>query len=136
MELQHEQKLNLMRSLNWGYSNTSFEDMLATIEGTKPDEDPVWGFNRKNLFIKSLERLPWHYVVALWGVETMKQMYTEEVAGRIWPHSRREYFDRAFKLLRGETLPATGWGAEYRSKMQHTILSHWRNGAGPRVLSS
>jgi hypothetical protein len=116
MKLTHEDKIELMRNLNWGYSNVSFEDMLAVIEGRKEERDKVWDFSRKNLFIKSLERLPWHYVVALWGVETMKQMYTPEVEKRIWPPSRREYFANAFKLLRGEPIPATGWGAPpYRS---------------------
>jgi hypothetical protein len=140
MTLTHEEKLGLMRSLNWGYSTVSSEDMLDVIEGRKEGSDPVWGFNRTNLFVLSLERLPWHYVVALWGVETMKQLYTAQINARIWPPSRRDYFDRAFKLLRGEpyesldSSPSTGWSPEYRKTMQHTILSHWRHSLKPGVL--
>jgi hypothetical protein len=134
MELSREEKLGLMSHLNWGYSTVSFEDMLDVIEGRKEDPDPVWGFNRKNLFIRSLERLPWHYMVALWGVETMKQLYTPEINRRIWPASRREYFDRAFKLLRGEPLPTTGWGAEYCKSLRNTFLSNRWNGTRKSLL--
>jgi hypothetical protein len=135
MELSHDEKIQLMHTLNWD-NTTSYEDMLDIIEGRKEGKDPVWGFNRKNLFVRSLERLPWHYMVALWGVETMKQMYSPEINRRIWPPSRREYFDRAFKLLRGETLPSSGWGTPPYRSSRYRFFSTRGDGNKQGVLSS
>ena len=63
MKLSHEEKLELMRSLNWDY-NVSPEDMLAVLEGKL---DKIGPFDKTFLFVRSLERLPWHYMIGLWG---------------------------------------------------------------------
>jgi len=84
MNLSHDDKLKLMSNLNWDYLDTH-EDMLSVIEGRL---ETSGAFTRDRLFVRSLERLPWHYVTALWGVETIKELYTEEIARRIWPKER------------------------------------------------
>ena len=93
--LTHEEKLQLMRSLNWDYLDKP-EDMLAVVEGKLGSSG---AFTRDRLFVRSLERLPWHYVTALWGVETIKELYTPEIAKRIWPKNRRYHFDFALAVL-------------------------------------
>ena len=65
-----------MRNLNWDYLDKR-EDMLAVIEGKL---DSSGAFTRDKLFVRSLERLPWHYVVCLWGIEAIKELYTEDIA--------------------------------------------------------
>jgi hypothetical protein len=55
IQLTHEEKLNLMRSLNWDYLDTQ-KDMLAVIEGRLASSGV---FTRDKLFVRSLERLPW-----------------------------------------------------------------------------
>ncbi|MCL2231631.1 MAG: hypothetical protein FWB99_00965 [Treponema sp.] len=72
LNLSHDEKLALMSSLNWDYLDTA-EDMLAVIEGSL---ETSGAFTCDKLFVRSLERLPWHYVTALWGVETIKKLYT------------------------------------------------------------
>jgi len=101
LQLTNDEKLNLMKSLNWDYLD-SHEDMLAVIEGRLESSGAL---NRDKLFVRSLERLPWHYMTALWGVETIKEMYTPEIAGRIWPKERRKHFDYALAVLRKDPLP-------------------------------
>jgi len=123
MQLNHEEKLKLMRSLNWEYLDTH-EDMLAVIEG---DLESSGAFTRDRLFVRSLERLPWHYMVALWGVETIKEIYTPEIASRIWPKSRRYHFDFALAVLRREPLPPSRWGSEYFTSERHGFFSDRRN---------
>jgi hypothetical protein len=113
MTLSIEEKLHLMRSLNWDYLD-KHEDMLAVIEGRLESSG---AFNREKLFVRSLERLPWHYVTALWGIEKIKELYTPEIASRIWPKERRYHFDFALKVLRGEPLPRTRWGDEHFKQM-------------------
>jgi len=120
MNLSHEERLDLMSSLNWDYLDTH-EDMLSVIEGHLESSG---AFNRDKLFVRSLERLPWHYVTALWGVETIKELYTEEIAKRIWPKERRYHFDFALAVLRKEPLPPSRWGTEHYKQMWRPIFSN------------
>jgi len=115
--LSHEEKLKLMSSLNWDYLDTH-EDMLAVIEGHLESSG---AFTRDRLFVRSLERLPWHYVTALWGVEAIKELYTPEIASRIWPKDRRYHFDFALAVLRKEPLPPSRWGDEHFKNLRPVL---------------
>jgi hypothetical protein len=119
MVLSLEEKLKCMKSLNWDYT-TSPEDMLAVLEGRIEKAGP---FDQKTLLVRSLERLHWEYVAALWGVEKMKALYTPELSRRIWPKGRRRLFDFAFGILRKEPVSPSGWGSEYSKSVRHAFLS-------------
>ena len=118
--LTHEEKLKFMRTLNWDYLD-KHEDMLAVIEGRL---DSSGAFTRDKLFVRSLERIPWHYVVGLWGIEAIKELYTQEIAARIWPKDRRYHFDFAVSVLRGEPVSAPEWGDEHFKKLWHPVFSN------------
>jgi len=130
MNLSHEERLGLMPSLNWDYLD-KHEDMLAVIDGNLKSSG---AFTRDRLFVRSLERLPWHYVTALWGIEAIKELYTPEIARRIWPKSRRYHFDFALAVLRRESLPSARWGDEYYKQMWHPVFSNRWYGAKPSLL--
>jgi hypothetical protein len=120
MELSREDKLKLMGNLNWDY-NVSPEDMLAVLEGALEKAGP---FSRGFLFQRSLERLPWHFLIALWGVEAAKELYTPELAGRLWPKDLRSRYDFAFAVLRREPVSPTEWGSPRHKQLQNAFLSH------------
>ena len=120
MSLSREEKLKLMSSLNWDY-NITHEDMLAVVEGKIEKTGP---FDKTFLFVRSLERLPWHCVIGLWGVEAAKELYTEEAAARLWPKSLRRTFDFAFAVLRKEPVSPTEWGSPRSRELQSTLFSH------------
>jgi hypothetical protein len=123
MQLTRKKKLELMKNLNWNFYKDTPEDMLAVIEGKK---EKSGGFDRKSLFVQSLERLPWHIIIALWGIEAMKELYTPELKRRIRPQLRGIH-DFAFSILRGEPVSASGWGVvSYRSK-RHRFFSNRGN---------
>jgi hypothetical protein len=130
LHLSYDEKIKLMRSLNWDYLD-KHEDMLAVIEGRL---DSSGAFNRDKLFVRSLERLPWHYVIALWGVETIKELYTPEIARRIWPKDRRYHFDFALAVLRREALPPARWGDEHYKQMWRPIFSNRWYGVKQSIL--
>jgi hypothetical protein len=130
LKLSHEEKLQLMGNLNWDYLDTH-EDMLAVIEGRLKTSG---AFTQDKLFVRSLERLPWHYVTALWGIEKIKELYTPEIAKRIWPKDRRYHFDFALAVLRREPLPSARWGDEHYKQMWCPFFSDRWNGAQPGVL--
>jgi len=113
------EKLNIMKMLNWDYLDNP-EDMLAVIEG-RLETSGV--FTKEKLFLRSIERLPWHQIVELWGVEKIKELYTYDIAKRIWPKERKCHYDFAVSILRREAVPAAGWGDEYYRKMWRPFLS-------------
>ncbi|MCL1837292.1 MAG: hypothetical protein FWG46_07080 [Treponema sp.] len=123
--LTHEEKIDLMGSLNWDYLDTR-EDMLAVIEGRLESSG---AFNREKLFVRSLERITWHYVLALWGIETIKELYTPAIAGRVWPKGRRCHYDFALAVLRREPVSAPGWGTEYFKSKRYNFFSNRGYGA-------
>jgi hypothetical protein len=110
IHLTHDEKIQMMSSLNWDYLD-NYEDMLAVIEGRLESSG---AFNREKLFVRSLERLPWHYVTALWGVETIKELYTPEIAEQISPKEMKSLFDFSVSVLRGEKPEAPyKWGDKF-----------------------
>ena len=123
MKLSHEEKIELMSSLNWDYLD-SYSDMLEVIEGRLESSGT---FTRDKLFVRSLERLPWHYLTALWGIENIKEMYTPDIANRIWPKDRRYHYDYALAVLRREPLPPSRWGHEYYKSKRHRFFSNRRH---------
>ena len=120
LQLSHEEKLRLMSSLNWDYLDTP-EDMLAVIEGRL---ERSGAFTRDKLFVRSMERLSWYYFLGLWGVEAVKELYTPELAGRIWPKSMRMRYDFAVAVLRREPLPPARWGDEYYKRLWYPLFSN------------
>jgi hypothetical protein len=120
MTLSREEKLDMMRTLNWDYLDKS-EDMLAVIEGNL---DSSGAFTRDRLFVRSLERLSWYSIIGLWGVETVKRLYTPELAGRIWPKSMRQRYDFALAVLRRAPISTSRWGDEHYKQMRNTVFSN------------
>ena len=123
--LSNEEKLKLMSSLNWDYLD-KHEDMLAVIEGHLESSG---AFTRDKLFVRSLERLTWYTIIGLWGIESIKELYTPETAGRIWPKDLRKRYDFALAVLRREPLPPARWGDEYFKSERYRFFSDRGNGA-------
>ncbi|GBR72677.1 hypothetical protein NO1_0176 [Candidatus Termititenax aidoneus] len=119
LALTQDEKLDIMKTLNWDYA-ASPEDMLAVVDGQKAR---AGNFDQERLFVRSLERLSWHRLVALWGVEKIKALYTPQVAHRLRsPDFRREYVF-AVGILRGEPVSVAGWGSERSKQLQNLFLS-------------
>jgi hypothetical protein len=120
VDLSRQEKLEIMKSLNWDYT-TSPEEMLDVLEG----KIPVAGtFDADMLFVRSLERLPWHYVIALWGVEGVKARYTPNIARRIWNKDLRRKYEFALAILRREPVSLAEWGSPHHKQLQDAFLSH------------
>ena len=119
LNLSYEEKIDLLRSLNWD-SVEDCKTMLAVIEGQNGPSDASV---RERLFVRSLERLPWHYLTALWGIDAIKELYTLKCANSIWPKERRRHFDFALAVLRGDPLPDTRWGTEYYKSKRYRFFS-------------
>ncbi|GHT92715.1 hypothetical protein FACS1894140_5150 [Spirochaetia bacterium] len=95
--------------------------MLAVVEGKL---ESAAGFDQDRIFLRCLERIPWHRVIALWGVDKVKELYTQETAKRISPKSLKERYDFAIAILRREPVPAARWGDEHYKSLRDTVFSH------------
>jgi hypothetical protein len=120
MKLSRKEKLELMQSLNWDFTVTA-EEMLAVLEGEKPG---AGSFDRNFLFVRSLERLPWHDIIGLWGVEEVKTLYTPENIRRLWPKDLRRKYDFALAILRREPVSFAEWGSPDSEQLRNTVFSH------------
>jgi hypothetical protein len=119
IRLSHKEKLDMMRSLNWDYLDKP-EDMLAVIEGRLESSG---AFNREKLFVRSLERLTWYCIIGLWGIEATKELYTPELAKRIWPKELRQRYDFVLAVLRREPVSPARWGDEHYKQMWRPVFS-------------
>ena len=118
--LTYEEKLKLMSILNWDYLD-KHEDMLAVIEGRL---ETSGAFTRDKLFVRSLERIPWHYLVGLWGVGAIKELYTPEIAKRLWPKETKRIYDFAVGILRKEPVSTPKWGIERPKSKRFKFFSN------------
>ncbi|GHV84477.1 hypothetical protein AGMMS50230_00850 [Spirochaetia bacterium] len=125
MTLSYEEKIEMMKSLNWDTTSPP-EDMLAVVEGRL---EKTGGFDQERLFLRCLGRVPWHRLVALWGVEKIKELYTPKITRALFPRELRIQYDFALAVLRREPVSAPGWGSEYHKQLQHAFLSNRWNRA-------
>ena len=120
MHLTREEKIQIVRNLNWDY-NVEPEEILSMIDGAKKKAGV---FHRKGFFIRCLERMPWHRISALWGPEEAERMLTLETIHMVRSKSRREQLGQLEKILRGKALPPAEWNTDLRKKIEHTVLSN------------
>jgi hypothetical protein len=132
MKLSPEDTLELLNGLIWDY-DISPDNLARLLDG---QIERVGGLDRDALFVRCLERLPWHYVVALWGIETMQELYSSQNRNRLWPPERRESLDVAFAILRGDSLSISGWGSKRSKVLRNTFLSNRWNRPQPRILQT
>jgi len=122
MKYARTEKLKILNGLNWDY-DVDASLLLDVIEGRLEQAGP---FDRTRIFVRSLERLPWHRIAGLWGVELSEQMIGHETISRVWIKDRREQLERLEKILRKEPVPAPEWGPELRKRLEaHVFSNRW-----------
>lgn len=75
------------------------------------------------IFVRMLERLGWHDILTIVGVETVKALLSKEIISTIRQPELRERYEFIRSILFGETVSFTGWGDEYYQKIKHTLFS-------------
>ncbi|MDR3355595.1 MAG: hypothetical protein LBO04_00195 [Spirochaetaceae bacterium] len=132
LHLTYADQLKMLSSLNWDYLVPA-EDMLAVAEGRLDKAGP---FDKKFLFARFLQYVPWHRIVAFWGVEQIKELYTPDIKLYLFPRDTRDRYDFIIGVLRGEPVSAARWGPERSEQLRHTVFSYRWYSAKPRVLQS
>ena len=115
--MDKEEKTAIIKGLFWDYKIKP-EAYLWIAE--HPDEAA-----RKDLqhfFIKAFERLRWHDLLGIFGIETVKKLLTEETRRGLRKEARGRY-DSACAILRGEPLPTAKQDIEGRKRALKPFLS-------------
>lgn len=118
MKYSDDRRKELLKKIVWDYT-INLDAIIRDI-----DSDALPLHKKQQLFIRCLERLPWHNVVGIFGFDKAVDLLTDEVIQRIWPKERREHFATLKKILRGEPLPPARWDSQLREKLKSTVLSY------------
>jgi hypothetical protein len=119
MKLTRKEKLALMQSLNWDYK-VSPKDMLAVVEGKKELAGGIFDIDR--LFVRAIERMSWYNIVALFGIDAIKKLYTPKLSRRLRSREIRSEYDFVVSVLRGKPLPAARWGSKSCERLRNPFL--------------
>ncbi len=118
--LTHKEKCQILCSIVWDYQ-VDGEKLLEVLTGFRETEGP---FNQEKLFLRMLERLPWHDILGLVGIEFVKHNLIPQRIAKLHLPQQRNRYERIRKILHGEPLSFSGWNPRHRQKYQSTLLSN------------
>ena len=116
MTTEHRHSL---KKIFWDY-NISDETLFNILAG----EQHHAVVTREKIFSRMLERLGWHEILGVVGIEQVKLLLTKEVIQTLRQAELRERYEFIRKILCGETVSFTGWGDEYYQQIKHTLFSN------------
>ncbi|MGA9405714.1 MAG: hypothetical protein WBW71_01150 [Bacteroidota bacterium] len=114
-----KEKHDILKKVFWD-TEISGRELYSIIVDKQRDH----GVTQEKVFLRMLERLGWHTILDILGVERVKSLLTVEAIGAIRQKELRERYEFIRKILYGEALSFTGWGDAYYQKVKHTLLSH------------
>lgn len=120
----------LIRSVVWDYDYPA-EDLLALARG---EVASCGHLDRTALLVRVLERLPWYSVLAIVGLDEARRILDAGLHRRLRHRDMREKYERVRAILRGETLPPSGWDPEGRGAGAFPVLSHRWYGHRARLV--
>ena len=110
----------ILKKIIWDYDVDS-RKLYDVLEGKR---SCAGSFDFEKLFIRMLERLPWYDLVAVAGVDFIKNNLNSSIIKKIRFKELREKYEYVRKVLQGESLSPSGWGPEYYKSIKHTLLSN------------
>ena len=114
------EKEKALQSIAWDYQVRG-DRLLEVLLGLREKEGP---FERDKLFLRILERLPWHDVLELTGKDLLKELLTRERIARLRFPEQRKRYDRIRQILQGEPVSFSGWDTQYREAYRRSLLSN------------
>ncbi|QTA79221.1 Uncharacterized protein dnl_14760 [Desulfonema limicola] len=120
MDMDITQIHQLLKPILWDYKTDPY-DFFLTAVGEKKH---AGCFDQEKALIRMLERLLWYDLIRLLGIERIKELLTPEIISKLRIKELREKYEFARKILHGEPVSFSGWSAEYREKIKHTLLSN------------
>ena len=118
--LSTTQKRSIIKSLVWDY-HIREDRLLEVLLGLREKEGP---FDQRKIFLRVLERLPWHDILDVLGKERIVQLLTpEQILKLRFPEQRRRY-EQIRKILQGKPVPLSGWDPRHRETYRRALISN------------
>ena len=114
------EQLETIKSIVWDYQIDE-EGLLNVLLGVQDKEGP---FDQEKIFIRVLERLPWHKILQILGRERVKQLLTSNLIAKLRFPEQRDRYERIRKILYGEPISFSGWDPSHREKYKRSLLSN------------
>lgn len=118
-KMTKEQRRRLKR-INWDY-DIPVEDIFSVINGEK---EYAGHWNLDALLVRMLERLSWYDLLDFLGPDLLAGKLTNQLLCKIRNKEKRIKYERLGKILRGEPVSFTKWGAKYRAESKDTLFSN------------
>ena len=112
------EKQDTLRKIFWN-AEISGEILYSVLTG----EQSHSVVSRGKIFTRMLERLGWHTILDILGVEAVQSLLTSNVIAGLRHAEQRERYEFIRKTISGEAVSITGWGDEYYQKIKHTLFS-------------
>jgi len=104
----------------WDYEAKPY-DLYLVLKGKMESAGP---FTAEKIFIRMLERLSWYDLLDILGIEYLTSNLTRELIEKIRFNELKDKYEFIRKILQREAVSFSGWGAEYREKIESTLLSN------------
>ena len=111
---------NILKKITWDY-NVEPYDLYLVLMGEKKTAGP---FTLEKIFLRMLERLFWYDLLDIVGIDFIKNNLSKKTIEKIRFRDLKEKYELVRKILHGEALSFSGWSAEYRQKIEPTLLSN------------
>lgn len=118
--MSEAQKYNIIKSLVWDY-HVREDRLLEVLLGLQEKEGP---FDQTKIFLRVLERLPWHDILAIMGKERIKELLTPDRIKKLRFPEQRKRYERIRKILQGEPVSLSGWNPIHRETYKQSLLSN------------
>lgn len=119
-------KQNTLKKIFWDTSLSGAE-LYSILISSKNRGD----LSQEKIVLRMLERLGWHTILDLIGIEKTRLLLTKEIISKIHQRELRERYEFIRAVLSGEPVSFTGWGDEYYppaeragQKIKHTLFSN------------
>ena len=112
------EKQNILKKIFWDDPIPGAE-LFSILIGSKNNEF----LSQEKIVVRMLERLGWHTILDLLGIEKARLLLTKEVISKIHQRELRERYEFIRVVLSGEPVSFTGWGDEYYQRIKHTLFS-------------
>lgn len=119
-QISLSRKRRIVQSLAWDY-DVREDRLLEVLLGLREKEGP---FDQEKIFLRALERLPWHDILEIMGKEKVTQLLTPERIVKLRLPGQRKRYERIRKILRGEPVSLSGWNPIHRETYQRALLSN------------
>lgn len=109
-----------LKRINWDYT-IPVEDMFAVINGEKSH---AGHWDQDDLLVRMIERLGWYDLLDFFGAELLAKRLSPDLLHKVHNKEKRVKYERLGKILRGEPVSFTKWGAEYSAASRDTLFSN------------